>query len=338
MKAAVYQGVGLPLKIVETARPTTQPGELTFKVKACGICASDLHAAENGIIAPGIVLGHEYAGEVTAVGAGVSGWQVGDRLTALPLKPCGICASCRAGRLFECSNLIVQGFNLALPGAYAEYATCLATLALKLPAGLDDRDAAVIEPLAVGLGACRTAGLPLGARVLVVGAGIVGLAVAKWARFFGASVVAVSEIQPVRTERARSMGVDLVIDAGQCSNPVAEFEKQAGHPPEVIFECVGRPIIHKLIEMAPTNAHLVLVGAGMQLEQFSVFSAARKRLRMSFVMGYEPADFPFTLKMLEAGRITTGQLVTRYVGLDEVPAIFEALQNPNDHCKVLITP
>ena len=89
MKVAVFQGVGQPLKIVETARPAAQPGELAFKVKACGICASDLHATENGIIAPGIILGHEYAGEVMEVGTGVGGWQVGDRLTALPLKPCG---------------------------------------------------------------------------------------------------------------------------------------------------------------------------------------------------------------------------------------------------------
>jgi len=338
MKAAVFQGVGRPLKLVETARPAAQPGELAFKVKACGICASDLHAAEAGIIAPGIILGHEYAGEVVEIGAGVSGWQVGDRLTALPLKPCGSCAKCRAGRLFECTSLIVQGFNLALPGAYAEYATCLAALALKIPAALNDTDAAIIEPLAVGLGACRTADLPPGASVLIIGAGIIGLSVAKWARFFGAGVVAVSETQPARVERIRQTAVDLVIDAGRCADPVSEFEKHAGQPPAVIFECVGRPIIHKLIEMAPTNAHLVLVGAGMQLEQFSVFSAARKRLRMSFVMGYEPADFPFALKMLEAGRITTGQLVTRCVGLDEVPAIFEALQKPNDHCKVLITP
>ncbi|MCX7174667.1 MAG: zinc-binding dehydrogenase [Proteobacteria bacterium] len=227
---------------------------------------------------------------------------------------------------------------MELPGAYAEYATCLATLALKVPASLDEQDAAIIEPLAVGLGACRTAGVPLGARILIVGAGIIGLSVAKWARFIGASVVAVSELRTARIERAGQMDVDLVIDAARYVNPVAEFEQHAGHPPDVIFECVGAPIIHKLIEMAPTNVNLVLVGAGMQAEQFTVFAAARKRLRMSFVMGYEPDDFSFALKMLAAGRISTAQMVSRCVGLDELPAMFETLQKPHDHCKVLITP
>ncbi|MCX7174666.1 MAG: alcohol dehydrogenase catalytic domain-containing protein [Proteobacteria bacterium] len=78
MKAAIFQGAGQPLKIVETARPAARPGELAFKVMACGICASDLHAAEAGIITPGVILGHEYTGEVTEVGPGVSGWQVGE--------------------------------------------------------------------------------------------------------------------------------------------------------------------------------------------------------------------------------------------------------------------
>ncbi|MCX7170290.1 MAG: alcohol dehydrogenase catalytic domain-containing protein [Proteobacteria bacterium] len=338
MKAAVFQKIGQPLKIAEIAKPSAQPGELVFAVKASGICASDLHAAEVGMIAPGTVIGHEFAGEVVEVGAGVTGWQVGDRLTALPVKPCGICEKCQAKRFLECGSLILQGFDSRLPGAYAEYATCLAALALKLPASLDVKDAALIEPLAVGLGAWKAAAVPTGASVLIIGAGIIGLAVAKWARFFGATVVGVSEMQPARIERARQMGVDLVIDASRCPNPVIEFEKQAGHSPAVIFECVGKPIIDKLIEMAPINAQLVLVGAGMQADQFTVFSATLKRLRMTFAFGYEPGDFPYVVKMLETGRITTRQLVTRCVGLDEVPVMFESLKKPNDHCKVLITP
>lgn len=344
MKAAIYQEVGQALKIVEVPKPSAQPGELVFKVQACGICASDLHAAEVGkvdglgVIERGNIFGHEYAGEVVEVGAGVTGWQVGERLTAMPVKPCGVCAKCQAGIFAECISILVQGFDLRFPGAYAEYAACLAPLAMKLPAQLDARDAALIEPLAVGLGAWRAANVPMGASVMIVGAGVIGLAVAKWARFFGATVVGISEMQAARIERARQIGADLVIDASQCANPVAEFEKQTGRTPSVIFECVGRPIIDQLIAMAPSNGHLVLVGTGMQQERFTVISAAIKRLRMTFALAYEVSDFPYVMQMLAAGRISSHGLVTGTVGLDELPAMFEALQRPNDHCKVLITP
>jgi len=97
-------------------------------------------------------------------------------------------------------------------------------------------------------------------------------------------------------------------------------------------------MIAKLIEMAPPNAHLVLAGTGMQPENFTVVSAALKRLRMTFPLAYEPADFPFVNRMLAARRISVAGLVTATVGLDEAAAMFQALGEPNDHCKVLITP
>jgi (R,R)-butanediol dehydrogenase/meso-butanediol dehydrogenase/diacetyl reductase len=143
---------------------------------------------------------------------------------------------------------------------------------------------------------------------------------------------------PARIERARKLGIDVVIDAGKCDNPVTEYQRQTGRAPSVIFECVGRPIVHKLIEMAPVGAQLVLVGTGMQPEQFTVLSAAMKRLRMTFVLGYEPTDFPFVLRMLSTGRMSPDGLVTATVRLEDTPAMFAQLQKPNDHCKVLITP
>ncbi|MFZ1834500.1 MAG: zinc-binding dehydrogenase, partial [Pseudomonadales bacterium] len=177
-----------------------------------------------------------------------------------------------------------------------------------------------------------------GASVLVIGAGIIGLAVAKWARFFGAGDVGISEMVPARIERARRIGADIVIDAARYADPVAEFQRITGRAPTVIFECVGRPMIQKLIDMAPPGAHLVMVGTGMQPEQLTVVTAALKRLRMSFHLAYELDDFPFVLRMLAVGRISTEGLVTGTVGLDALPAMFATLQQPNDHCKIMITP
>ena len=339
MKAAQFLEVGKPLQINEVEKPGADAGGLVFKVKACGICASDLHAVEvPGLLQPGNVLGHEYSGEVVEVGPGVEGWNVGDRLVALPARPCGTCIACQAGRSSECSQIIMQGFNPLMPGAYAEYATCVAALATKIPDGLSDNDAAMVEPMAVGLGAWKAANVAAGASVLIVGAGIIGLAVAKWARFFGAGDVGVSEMVPARVARARKVGVGVVIDAARYADPVAEYEVQTGRKPSVIFECVGRPMIAQLIDMAPPNTHLVMVGTGMQPENFTVVSAALKRLRMTFPLAYEANDFAFVQRMLAAGRMTVDDLVTLTVGLDELPAMFAKLGKPNDHCKVLITP
>jgi (R,R)-butanediol dehydrogenase/meso-butanediol dehydrogenase/diacetyl reductase len=339
MRAAEFFSTGQPLRLQEVATPRAEAGDLVFKVKACGICASDLHAVEvPGLLQPGNILGHEYCGEVVEIGTGVHGWKAGDRLVALPAKPCGVCTACRAGRIAECSQVIMQGFDLRMPGAYAEYATCRAAFAMKVPDSLSNEHAAMVEPMAVGLGAWKVAQVSPGAGVLIIGAGVIGLAIAKWAHFFGAGDVGVSELVPARLERARRTRTDIVIDASQHTDPVAEFERQSGHKPAVIFECVGRPMIARLIEIAPLNAHLVMVGTGMQAENFTVVSAAMKRLRMTFPLAYEPPDFQFAQRMVGSGRVTVDELITASVSLEEVPAMFEALGKPNDHCKVLITP
>lgn len=338
MKSVVYRGAQRPLQVEQSAKPRAEAGALVFKVGACGICASDLHAAETGFVPEGIVFGHEYAGMVTEVGPGVSGWAVGDRMIALPGKPCGECEACEGGKPIECAGFVLQGFDPRMPGAYAEFSTAMAGLAMKLPDDLAYRDAATIEPLAVGLGAWKRAAVPTGASVLVIGAGVIGLAVAKWARFFGAGDVGVSEMVSARIARAHAIGVDIVIDASAHPDPVAEYARRTGRVPSVIFECAGRPLVHKLIEMAPVGAQVVLVGTGMQEEKFTVLSAAMKRLTLTFVLGYEPGDFPFVLRMLATGRMSTAGIVTATIGLDEVPAMFETLQKPNEHCKVLIEP
>jgi threonine dehydrogenase-like Zn-dependent dehydrogenase len=339
MRAAQFIEVGQPLRVAEVQKPTAAAGGLVFKVRACGICASDLHAVEvPGFLQHGNVLGHEYVGEVVEVGAGVEGWSVGDRLVALPAKPCGRCVACQAGGAAQCSQVIMQGFDLQMPGAYAEYSTCMAALATKLPRDLSDNEAAVIEPMAVGLGAWKAANVASGASVLIIGAGIIGLAIAKWARFFGAGDIGISELVPARIERARQLGIEVVIDAGAFPNPVSAYATLTGRQPSVIFECVGRPMIAQLIKLAPPNAHLVLTGTGMQPENFTVVSAALKRLRMTFPLAYEPADFPFVERMLAARRISVEGLVTATVNLDEAAVMFQTLGKPNDHCKVLITP
>ena len=117
MKVLQFSEVGKPLELAEVERPAAFPGGLVFKVKACGICGSDLHAVEvPGLLQAGSVLGHEYSGEVVEVGPGCDGWAVGDRMTAVPARPCGQCPECRAGMYSQCSSIIAQGFDVRMLG------------------------------------------------------------------------------------------------------------------------------------------------------------------------------------------------------------------------------
>lgn len=339
MKAVKFVETGARLEFTEIDKPKAEPGRLVFKVKACGICGSDLHSASTpGVLVDGVVLGHEYSGEVVEIGADVEGWKVGDRLISYPGMPCGECELCQNGKTAKCKDFVMQGFDLRMQGAYAEYATCVAEFATKVPDNLADTEAATIEPLAVGLNAWKRAEIKDGSNVLILGAGIIGLAVAKWARFFGATTVGISEMVPARIERAKQVGADVVINATDFADPVAEYKRQTGQVPTVIFECIGQPMIDKMIEMAPTDAHLVLVGTGLKPENFTVVSAALKRLRMTFTVAYKPSDFSYVMKMLAAKRISIDPLISATVALPDLPDMFEKLGAPNDHCKVLLTP
>jgi threonine dehydrogenase-like Zn-dependent dehydrogenase len=179
MRAAVFKGAGHPLVVEQVADPTPGEGQLVVEVAYCGICGTDLHSTREGpaMVPCNSVLGHEFVGEVAATGAGLEqAWRQGDRVCALPFLSCGRCAACLCGRPFECAGLSCIGIDA--PGGFAEYVLTSEGNTLRLPDTLATADAALIEPLAVGLHAVRVGGLQAGQRVLITGAGPIGLAAA----------------------------------------------------------------------------------------------------------------------------------------------------------------
>lgn len=337
MKAVTFEGAGKTLALRDIPIPEAGPGQLLLKVAACGICGSDLHAYQASLAPEGNVFGHEFAGEVVAIGEGVEGdWQVGDRAIALGAMVCGECASCREGRLDQCENIELIGFSRN--GAYAEYVVTQAAASTRVPKGIENTQAALVEPLAVGLAAFRDCQLPMGGNVLVIGAGIIGITVIKWARFFGAEHVAISDLDSDRLARARLAGATTAIDASANPDPVQAFKNATGIAPDVIVECVGRPMLQHLVDVAPQGTHIVAVGASMEPETISSVAAAQKKIRMTFSFGYTLEDFEFILRMISAGRMKTDELITRAVTLEEVPEAFAGLMQPNEHCKIMIEP
>jgi len=341
MRAAVFEAEGLKLAIADRPTPTAGPGELVLRVGFCGICGSDLHATEPSPfpLDRGTVLGHEFAGTVAATGA--PDWQVGDRAIGVPLMPCADCAprgDCRDALGILCPRGRIIGLAASAPGAYAEYVRLPARMALRVPAGLDLAHAALAEPLAVGAHAVRKAGALLGARVLVIGAGPIGLAVTAFAALSGPRVLAVSEPDPARRERALGLGAAHGIDPGQDA-VAASFARAAGGPPEVVFECAGATgLLRHAIEVAGISARVVVVGVCRTEDTLLPRVAIRKELSVQFVLGYVRDDFALVLDTLAAGRIDAARFITRVIGLDALPDTFESLRHPNPEAKVLIAP
>lgn len=339
-QAAIFMDASSPLEIQEIDIPEPGAGQLLLKVGACGICGSDLHAVQTGYVPAGTVMGHEFSGEVVAVGADLPDqWQVGDRVIAAPVLTCGDCPECRDGDLVNCRNSRLIGLDQAVSGAYAGHVLVQANCAIRVPDHVGWQEAAIYEPLSVGLAAFRNAAVVEGEDILVLGAGPIGISLVKWARYHGVTNIAVSEPEPVRRQRAGDAGANVLMDPATCDNPVAEFERQTGTVPKVIFECVGRPgILQSMIDMAVRGSRLVAVGTGMEPEEITVATAALKQLSLAFAFGWHLDDAAFVLDRIAAGDIDTAGLVTATVTLEQLPDMFSQLLQPNNHCKVMVMP
>lgn len=341
MKAAVFKAIGQPLAVETVPDPVPESTELVMKVSFCGICGTDLHATREGLTTAccGQILGHEYVGEIVEVGSEAQGnWQVGDRVCAMPFIACGRCLPCAAGRFFECANKKVSGVDDA--GGFAEYVTTGCRETILLPDSLDLQSAALVEPLAVGIHAVRVADVKAGSRVMVIGAGPIGLTVALWCRFFGAREVVVSEVAQTRASLAYKMGATAVIhpDVSQgAEGLLQQYADVAGGAPDVIFECVGAPgLLQQCIEMAPFGGKIIPVGVCEQPDAIMPFFGLVKELQIQFAIAYTRDDFDTCVAMLGEGRIDVSPMVTDIVSLDAMPAAFEALRTPSHQCKVLM--
>jgi (R,R)-butanediol dehydrogenase/meso-butanediol dehydrogenase/diacetyl reductase len=340
MKAAVFKEVGRPLQIETVPDPVPREDGLVMKVGYCGICGTDLHATREGLTTAccGQILGHEYVGEIVEVGPRADGdWHVGDKVCAMPFLACGHCAACATGRFYECQDKLVPGIDA--PGGFAEFVNTGSRETLLLPDDLPLERAALIEPLAVGIHAVRVAGLKAGSRVLVIGAGPIGLTVALWARFFGARDVVVSEMAATRADLARQMGATAVIQPDPADSAETLLERYcdaAGGPPDIVFECVGAPgLIQQAIEMAPHGGKIVPVGVCEQPDTFMPLLGLFKELQIQFAIAYTRDDFETSIAMLGEGRIDISPMITDVVSLEEMPDAFEALRTPSHQCKVL---
>ncbi len=332
MRAAVVQALNSPLKIETVADPEPAVHELVIKVGRCGICGSDLHMTEDPMfgVQPGDILGHEFAGEVVDCGKQVTKLKTGDLVSVIPLQSCGQCPSCLAGEPAWCAEMQLQG------GGYGEYAVTTAAQCIPMPESISLADGAIIEPLAVALHGVRLSGLNRGHRVLILGAGPIGLAVAFWARRLGAQTVVVQDINVFQEARALSMGATgFVCDL---ENPIDAGIKVLGGLADIVFECVGVPgVIAQAIEQVRIKGTVLVLGLCTQPDTFTPFVAISKEIRLQTSAFFTRDDYQTSLDALSAGAAEPRHLVTETILLDQVPDVFESLRTRTHQCKVLIS-
>lgn len=333
MRAAVMQGLHKPLIVENVPDPTPGKGELVVKVGRCGICGSDLHMTEDPAYGQGAgsILGHEFAGEIVELGKGVEGLAKGDLVAVSPLKSCGSCPACRDGNVSWCEKFGLQG------GGYAEYALTMPNQCVKLPKSASLADGAIIEPLAVALHGVAMSSLRIGDKVLILGAGPIGLATAFWARRMGAGRVVVQDIAEWQKDRALGMGAhDFVADR---EDRLGAAERALGGKADVVFECVGVPgLIAQGVEQVRARGSIVLLGLCTVPDTFNSFAMLSKEVRLITSAFFTAHEYLAALDALDRGAAEPRLLVTETIPLERTPTVFEALRRRTEQCKVLIEP
>ena len=339
MRAAVFEKFNEPLRVAVRPDPSPAPHEVVIRTRSCGICGSDLHlaAGESGLVVePGCIFGHEFAGDVVARGAGVRDIAVGDRVVVLPVIGCGSCLSCQAGEPARCAQARYVGAGV-VPGAYAEFARAPAANCLPLPESMSYDDGALIEPLAVGLRGVWRAQMKLADRALVLGTGPIGIAALFWARRMGAARLVAAAPSRRREALARTMGADAfaLLDADLPAAAAAAL----GGPPEVVFECTGQPgAIARAVQCVAIGGTVVVLGFCGRPDDTSPALAVFKDATMHFSVAYDLRTYRQAIATLAAGALEPRAMITDHVDLDGLPAVFSALRERSQQCKVLIHP
>jgi L-idonate 5-dehydrogenase len=267
MSAAVLYGAR-DVRVEPYPRPELAPGQALVRVRRVGMCGSDLHYFRHGYCAGFVptrpfVLGHELSAEVEAVAGDVSGLAPGRRVAVNPARACGACDACRGGRRNLCPRTVMLGSASTRPptdGAFAELVAVRADQCHTLPDTLDDGAGAMIEPLAVALHAVRRAGALAEKRVLVAGAGTIGLLAAMVARALGATRVVSSDMAEARRERALRLGAEAALDPADPDLP-GRVRELAGDGFEVVIEAAGAPAsLRRAFELVRPGGTIVQVG------------------------------------------------------------------------------
>jgi L-iditol 2-dehydrogenase len=341
MTAAVLYGKE-DVRIESRPVPEVLPGEVRVHVRAALTCGTDVKVFRRGyharMIVPPALFGHEFAGEIDAVGEGVKGWAPGMRVVAANSAPCDACFFCERGRTVLCEDL------LFVNGAYAEYMTLPERIVrrnlLRMPDHVSFEEAAMAEPLACVVRGMEETGVKPGDTVTVLGVGPIGLLFVRLCKLAGARVIAVGR-RPQRLRVAEELGADVLLSVDEEQDIVSAVRQRAngGRGPDVVVECVGRPETWEQAIYMARKAGTVNLFGGCPADTFARLDTGRvhyDELTIKGTFHHTPETMRTALRLISSGEVPAKTLIQQHASLSELPDVLRSLCNGNAAVKVAI--
>lgn len=342
MKAAVFKGIE-DVRVEDVPEPEAGPDEIVVEVSACGICGSDLHTYLHGsFVQPGQIMGHEFSGTVIAAGEEVSGIGLGDRVTAVPIVPCGQCPRCAEGRYNLCAAAWTSGIAYGKPGAFAERVrvpqAVLGENVFKLSEEIGDEAGATVEPLAVAAHAVRLAPVVEGATALVLGLGTIGQQVVQVLRARGARRILGVDLSKLRLDAAAELGAEAVDGSPGIEQALAAALGD-GEEVDLVFECSGVPALATAaLDAVRAGGTIVVLALYDDPVTFNPTALVQKEIRLQGSIAYTSEDFAEAVELLRSGAARADTLITQRERLDDIAGAFRVQLEKDRSLKVLVTP
>ena len=340
MKSLRYLGDKL-LEIQQVDIPEPGPEDVLVRVKGCGICGSDVHGwlGLTGRRIPPMTMGHEFAGEIAARGASVSGFAAGDLVAVQPINFCGQCVNCARGLTNMCLNKRFFGV-LSEDGALAEYVAVPGKLLYKLSGGFDCHIAAMAEPYAVAYGSVLKAGSLEGKTVLIIGAGMIGQCVLQNVKLQNPGKIIMADLSDTRLAIAEELGADVTVNTGNEDLIDAVKQLTEGKMADVSFEVVGIEVTANMsVKCLKVGGDAVWVGMSQKEMTINMQDIVCSALSVKGSFNYTHEEFGKVVNLLAEGRFDHKKLLSRVISLEQSPDAFKALHdNPDDYLKIVVDP
>lgn len=322
----------------EIENPIPAAGEVVVKIMRIGVCGSDIHVwhGKHPFTSYPVTQGHEVSGEITALGEGVTGLSVGQKVTIQPQVVCGKCYPCRHGKYNLCEELKVMGFQTT--GVASEYFAVDAAKVTPLPESMSFDEGAMIEPLAVAVHAVRKFGDMQGMRVAVLGAGPIGILVAQAAKGMGAESVLITDVSDVRLEKAKECGVDFCVNTKSVNFGAALVDAFGPDKADVIYDCAGNDVtMGQAIQYARKGSTIILVAVFAGLAKVDLAVLNDHELDLNTTMMYRNEDYLEAIELVRAEKVHLKPLISKHFAFCDYAEAYRYIDaNRETTMKVLI--
>lgn len=346
MRAGIYRGIR-KLVVEDVPDPVAGRGDIVVDVAACGICGSDLHSYTEGAwIVEGMGMGHEFAGHVSQIGAGVEGLLLGDAVTVNPFVPCGRCTQCLADRMNLCADASASG-GTAFADQILVHDVELGRRVFAIPAGVTVEESCLLEPLSVATRAVALSGIHAGQTVAVVGLGAIGQCVVQVLRANGVSNVIAVDKSTMRLERALASGASATLDGseGDLADALTSLTHSTVSPfheasdVDVVIECAGAgALLPAVLRATKAGGTVVFVGLFSRPVEIDINTVVQKELRLLGSFAYTVADVQHAFGLIAGRQVDMASLITQRRSLEDLDAAFNDQLDGERSIKVVVGP